>query len=255
MAVKSKIRSQRGATLMAALLFFLVAAVCGSIILAAATATLSRVKNQAKDAQAYYAVTSAAQLIRDDLMDSIWRITFEERYSLDASENLTVNTEVKSIKLQKIQNGKLGDLTSEEEKNTFVSDFISQPATVITSMVKDSEITISLPTLTGFPVIYAKAKDNLPFKTNDVDVEKNGCTLKLIITNRADGGDSKFTSYKETDDSGNQLYWVTVSLRSVTIPGGYQIESDARNEDGVGVVKRSICLGWADPVIEKVRVQ
>lgn len=251
MAVKQKLCSRRGATIMAALLFFLVAAVCGSIILAAATATVSRVKNQAKDAQAYYAVASAAQLIRDDLMDSRWLITLEETYT--ESEGVkSVNTDVNSIELV---DENLEILSNDKENETFVSDLISPPATVNTSMVRDSEITIKLASteITGYPTIYAKA-DVLPFKTATWNTEEMGCTLKIKITNCADSDNSKFSNYREADDNGNQLYWVTVSLRSIKIPGGSHIVYDGRNKNGVGTVKRSICLGWADPVIEKVRV-
>ena len=66
-AVGRKLRSGAGATLIVALLFFLLCAVVGSSVLAAGSATMSRVVNQRKEAQDYYTLTSAAELLRDEI--------------------------------------------------------------------------------------------------------------------------------------------------------------------------------------------
>ncbi len=66
-AVGRKLRSGAGATLIVALLFFLLCAVVGSSVLAAGSATMSRVVNQKKEAQDYYTLTSAAELLRDEI--------------------------------------------------------------------------------------------------------------------------------------------------------------------------------------------
>ena len=63
-AVGRKLRSGAGATLIVALLFFLLCAVVGSSVLAAGSATMSRVVNQRKEAQDYYTLTSAAESVR-----------------------------------------------------------------------------------------------------------------------------------------------------------------------------------------------
>ena len=61
-AIKKKLRSNEGASLMVALLFFVMCATVGSIILAAATASSGRLANLRKEDQSYYAITSAEEL-------------------------------------------------------------------------------------------------------------------------------------------------------------------------------------------------
>lgn len=226
MTVKRKLQAQRGATITAALLFFLVAAVCGSIILAAATATASRVKNQAKDAQAFYAVTSAARLIRDDLMDSKWKLTLTETYGDDGTPTVVVS-------------GLTVDPT-----DTFVRDLVASTF-ADNKLVIDSEIQI---TSDDLPTVYAKAD------ANKLKYNKAEESLKLNITLTNYGGDNKFdpASYKERDDNGNQLYWVSVELCSMRVPEMDNIVSDDRDATGKGTVKREIGLTWDDPIIRKV---
>ena len=63
--VKNKLRSQRGASFSFALLLFLICAVISSVIIVAATASSGRLALIAQMDQRYYAVTSAAALLRD----------------------------------------------------------------------------------------------------------------------------------------------------------------------------------------------
>lgn len=64
---KQKLRSRTGASITVALLLFLVCAVLSSVVLAAATSAAGRMSNMAETDQRYYAVTSAAGLLRDTL--------------------------------------------------------------------------------------------------------------------------------------------------------------------------------------------
>ncbi len=65
--ISNKIRSQRGASIIFALLLFLVCAALGSAVLIAGTAAAGRAADTAKMDQHYYAVTSAAGLLKDSL--------------------------------------------------------------------------------------------------------------------------------------------------------------------------------------------
>ena len=65
--LQAKLRSGRGASITFALLLFLVCAVIGSVVLAAGTAASGRVSQLAQADGRYYAVTSAAQLFREEL--------------------------------------------------------------------------------------------------------------------------------------------------------------------------------------------
>ena len=63
--VKAKLKSESGASITFALLIFLVCAVVGSVLLTAGTAASGRMSELARMDQRYYAVTSAAELLRD----------------------------------------------------------------------------------------------------------------------------------------------------------------------------------------------
>lgn len=60
---RQKLKSQQGASLMVALLFFVMMAVIGSVILAAASAGMGRVKDEDEGDQERYALYSAAKLV------------------------------------------------------------------------------------------------------------------------------------------------------------------------------------------------
>ena len=68
--IKNKLRSRSGASLMFALLLFLVCAVISSVVLAAGTAASGRMSETAANDQRYFSVTSAAELLRD-LFDGV----------------------------------------------------------------------------------------------------------------------------------------------------------------------------------------
>ena len=67
--ILTKLRSRTGASITFALLLFLVCAVLASVILVAASAAAGRMSGIAEADQRYYAVTSAAELLRDLLED------------------------------------------------------------------------------------------------------------------------------------------------------------------------------------------
>lgn len=66
-AVQRKFHDRSGATLTVALLFFIMCAAAGSVILAAATTSTGRLSQLQASDQNYYAVVSAAKLIRDEI--------------------------------------------------------------------------------------------------------------------------------------------------------------------------------------------
>ena len=65
--VKKKLNSRKGASITWALLIFLVCAVVGSAVLVAGTAAAGRMSKLAENDQRYYAVTSAARLLINEL--------------------------------------------------------------------------------------------------------------------------------------------------------------------------------------------
>ncbi len=65
--LKKKVASRRGASITFALLLFLVCAVVSSVVIVASTAAAGRMSRMAEMDQRYYAVTSAAELLCEDI--------------------------------------------------------------------------------------------------------------------------------------------------------------------------------------------
>ena len=65
--IKEKLNSQKGASITFALLLFLVCAVISSIVIAAGSAAAGRMSGLARMDRRYYAVTSAAELLVDQI--------------------------------------------------------------------------------------------------------------------------------------------------------------------------------------------
>lgn len=63
-------RDERGASILLALFYFLVCAVVGAVVLTAATVTTGQLVALEKSQQAYYSVSSAAELLRDSIEGS-----------------------------------------------------------------------------------------------------------------------------------------------------------------------------------------
>lgn len=229
--MKQKLQARRGATLTAALLFFLVAAVCGSIILAAATATLSRVTTQAEDARAYYSLTSAAQLLREDLLNCHWQV------------EKTISASTSTYKISAL-----------DADGTFIKDLLSTSSEEGTSSVFKSENIIHInATSEGktLPTIYAKPVV-IKYEDLDVNYEKGTRTeLKIQLTNDPEGfdasGNLKFHNTFKEGTKTRQVYWLELTLDSVKIPAGYV---DKRDESGKGIIKFQI--GWDNASIRKL---
>ena len=65
--IRQKLNNNRGASFLVALLFFLICLTVGSMVLTAATAGAARTKDRYEDQQAYFAVASAARLIKEEV--------------------------------------------------------------------------------------------------------------------------------------------------------------------------------------------
>ena len=75
-AIRKKMQSQRGASITFALLLFLVCAVLSAVIVVASTTSAGRMSKLPETDQRYFAVTSAAELLKDMLKEPV---TFIEK--------------------------------------------------------------------------------------------------------------------------------------------------------------------------------
>lgn len=109
-AVRSKLKSRRGASITYALLIFLICAVASSIVIVAGSAASGRMANVPQSDQRYYAVTSAAELLKGEIDGQTVVITKTVRkaagesgtdaveYSPDAPENVLTDATLRLVK-------------------------------------------------------------------------------------------------------------------------------------------------------------
>lgn len=81
---RAKLRSQRGASITFALLLFLVCAVVSSVVVVAGSAVGGRMSQLAASDQRYYAVTSAAELLRSTFDGQAVKVTVQKDLAEDA---------------------------------------------------------------------------------------------------------------------------------------------------------------------------
>ena len=95
--VRSKLLSNNGASITFALLIFLVCAIVSAVVLVAGTTAAGRIKGIAETDQRYYAVTSAANLLKDLLDDhSVSQVTTSSgTFYVDGPMNLIKATDLK----------------------------------------------------------------------------------------------------------------------------------------------------------------
>ena len=92
-AMKNKIKSQRGASITFALLLFLVCAMVSSVVIVAATTAGGRMSNLPDIDQRYYAVSSAAELLGKTLNEQVVTVvksrkrTIKYFYNADGTKN------------------------------------------------------------------------------------------------------------------------------------------------------------------------
>lgn len=85
-AAKKKLKSGSGATILMALLFFLVAAMVSAVIISAATTAAQTLKARREHQQAYLTCSSAAQYIRDALLQGEdYKVVFEQKVKTDGT--------------------------------------------------------------------------------------------------------------------------------------------------------------------------
>lgn len=72
--LQKKLHSKRGASIMIALLFFLVCLMVGGVVLTAAAANAGRLAHLRQDQQSYFILSAAVRLLRDDLQGAVYTV-------------------------------------------------------------------------------------------------------------------------------------------------------------------------------------
>ncbi len=166
-----KLNSRRGASLTFALLLFLVCAAVGSVVLASASATAGRASGNYAYDQRYYAVTSAAELLRDTLDGKGATFTFTrsskytqeatysydgERFTLDTQGGKTEDASTVSCALRIVRNGgaSIVELADGEQTGDPPADLLGRTAT---SLVKGKAVNAALWTAAGTALFQSGA--------------------------------------------------------------------------------------------------
>ncbi|MGN1141648.1 MAG: hypothetical protein ACI4TF_10630 [Oliverpabstia sp.] len=90
--IKEKLHNNRGVSFLFALLAFMVAAMVSVTIITAAVSSIKRVYNDREEQQAHLTLTSAAQLIRDEMLDTTVKEVVTIKNSGNSEENKTTET-------------------------------------------------------------------------------------------------------------------------------------------------------------------
>ncbi len=97
-AFKNKLKDKRGVTLLYALVFFLIAGVIGTIVLASAAANMGRFSHKRAVEQSYLSVSSAAELLKGDLEG----LTFTDSYRKYRADSVPMKLDDREGILEKL---------------------------------------------------------------------------------------------------------------------------------------------------------
>jgi hypothetical protein len=128
-----KLKSERGASILLALLFFLICGMVSSSILMASVSNAGKIKSEEKEEQAYLAVSSALQLVCDDLANS----QYYGQYIYQENSMASGGVEKVYKQCKGSYDGKLGDILLDDFDALFREQMISDVGEM---QAKDSSI-------------------------------------------------------------------------------------------------------------------
>ena len=120
-----KLKSTSGASIVIALVYFLLCLTVGAVIMTAATASAGRINRVTDEQQAYFAVRSAAELLRDDLAGKRFEATYEQHIGGDSGSGQIAGPTTYVIKDAACVN--LAEKISERAKYLFYQDIDPEP--------------------------------------------------------------------------------------------------------------------------------
>ena len=228
--VQRKLCDRSGATLTVALLFFIMCAAAGSVILAAATTSTGRLAELQASDQNYYAVVSAAKLIRDEIdgqtisvgqtETKIVTTTRTEKKEKDASgEEVTVVEETTKTEYS------YSAPKFEHLKDTTAGAGITSKTTTGTAITSETKFE-SFPNTTGVNGFYLlDALKNT--KTNDTKGQKRTGALTTVdyrkdapAADNAKGISSKYKISSQTEPISEEDYSAANSIFTSALMNG-----------------------------------
>jgi len=229
-AVRQKLKSKRGASIVLALIFFLVCAAIGGIVLASAASNAGRLSHIRQEQQAYLTASSAAKLVRDELAG----IGFTGEYiktTTSTSDSTTPTEATSDVFTPAIAPTKGG---------TDLTDWVGGVAEDIYKYLNDTTGTIPDPALTKANTTSFKISSNAAqIEAVKVDITmstaaNDAYSISAIIS--FDNGDVRYemklkipatmgtiesgTGPLDTNDSAGVITSVTTKTKTTTITYG-----------------------------------
>ena len=225
-----RLKSEEGASLAAALLFFVLCGVGASVILAAASSTAGKMRQVPDVDQKRFAVESAAAFLRDELRDDKNVVTVKEVLVEDSRMPEPVSDQL-SFSLA----GGSG-----EEKNSLLESYVRANYEPLGNADpggdgSERELSVSVASQRGTePEGMDKLKANVHISMNsdysitaavsdaetDADHPEDLCRRKLTVPARAQTDDDVSVEHNETKDAdGNVIdeWTVTTTIQTTTI--------------------------------------
>lgn len=180
--VQQKLKDRSGATLTVALLFFIMCAAAGSVILAAATTSSGRLAEMKASDQNYYAVLSAAQLVRDELNGQTIAVGQTETKTVTETEKET--TDKDGVKTTE---------TTETTKYTYSTPVWEYPVGTTGTAITDTTTFTAFHSSDTFLLLDALKKN--------VAKKPNGAGAKGSLTNVDETSDGSTSSAASASDA------------------------------------------------------
>lgn len=165
--MREKCKSTSGATLVLALLFFLMCAMAGSVVLAAGTAASGRVAGLKQAEQQYYTVTSAAKTVESLIDGQVWA-------GYVADDGSETGTSVTSLNLVK---GELSTFLDRKTQEMAKENYLKSKDASYTVKKETEDWTLEI---SGFDNVKASVTmdENYNIKIYFTQVDKKySCTL------------------------------------------------------------------------------
>ena len=210
-AVTKKLKSRRGVTIIMAMVFFLVCAVIGSIVLATAGTNAGRLSHMRSGQQAHLTVSSAAGLVRDEITGMIFVEVKEspsEYFTGEGYSQTARNDSVLSDIFNQITKSFLGTGSFATESFTISAEGLGEVTATVTAGARGAD--------NKFPVMIA-------LKNAD---EKNPYEMLVTVTGIIETNPSTrtVTESRYVDDGENEPYYepydITISVTTTTFTYG-----------------------------------
>lgn len=196
-----KIRSKNGATILIALLFFLLCAVAGTLVLAAGTSASGRVSGLATQEQSYYSVTSAARVIMSETDGQ--KI---DMYTVGSSQDVKYFSEPDS---------ELKSVLETASEAIFSGD--QTYADTLTIKMEDDSINSTMGTVTGKLAMDSRYNIEITLSSDAKNSYKCRVVIPAAIQDNRDGAQIKMVDEdgNETTRTETKLIWSGAEIEKV----------------------------------------